>query len=171
MRHAFQRARNAAKSDLKKVGEEESHDCHSRRFRLAGQLRCRAIIGIQDVPASSRGFLMVITQYPAQSLAALHSCLAVDVCIAREQQDVGLPLMIALLMVMLDVLSTGSVTELRSTLGSSLPAGDVLTSRTRGASARCPTSVGNRPSNESYLFALRCCLLRYGRFLSKRCRI
>jgi hypothetical protein len=33
----------------------------------------------------------------------LHAPLAVDVCIAREQQDVVLPLMIALSMVMLDV--------------------------------------------------------------------
>jgi len=47
--------------------------------------------------------LMVITQEPAQPLATLHSSLAVEVCIAREQQDVVLPLMIALSMVMLDV--------------------------------------------------------------------
>ena len=46
---------------------------------------------------------MVIAQEPTQSLAALHRPLAVDVCIAREQQDVVLPLMIALSMVMLDV--------------------------------------------------------------------
>ena len=48
-------------------------------------------------------FLMVIAQEPTQSLAALHRPLGVDVCIAREQQDVVLPLMIALSMVMLDV--------------------------------------------------------------------
>ena len=46
---------------------------------------------------------MVIAQEPTQSLAALHRPLAVDVCIAREQQDVVLPLMIALSVVMLDV--------------------------------------------------------------------
>src|SRR6266478_5034011 len=52
---------------------------------------CRAtnLTGIsRDLPASSRGFLMVIAQQPAQSLATLHSSLAVDVCIAGEQQDV-----------------------------------------------------------------------------------
>src|ERR1700716_2117113 len=46
---------------------------------------------------------MVIAQEPAQSLAALHGLLAADVRIPREQQDVVLPLMIALSMVMLDV--------------------------------------------------------------------
>jgi len=46
---------------------------------------------------------MVIAQEPTQSLAALHRPLPVDVCIAREQQDVVLPLVIALSMVMLDV--------------------------------------------------------------------
>jgi hypothetical protein len=46
---------------------------------------------------------MVRAQEPTQSLAASHRPLAVDVCIAREQQDVVLPLMIALSMVMLDV--------------------------------------------------------------------
>jgi hypothetical protein len=39
---------------------------------------------------------MVIAQEPTQSLAALHRPLAVDVGSAREQQDVVLPLMIAL---------------------------------------------------------------------------
>ena len=42
---------------------------------------------------------MVIAQEPTQSLAALHRPLAVDVGSAREQQDVVLPLMIALSMV------------------------------------------------------------------------
>jgi hypothetical protein len=46
---------------------------------------------------------MVIAQEPTQSLAALHRPLALDVGSAREQQDVVLPLMIALSMVMLDV--------------------------------------------------------------------
>jgi hypothetical protein len=52
-------------------------------------------------------------QESTQSLAALHRPLAVDVCIAREQQDVVLPLMIALSMVMLDTLSApqGAVPE------------------------------------------------------------
>ena len=46
---------------------------------------------------------MVIAQEPTQSLAALHGPLAVDVCIAREQQEVALPLMIALSMVMRNI--------------------------------------------------------------------
>jgi hypothetical protein len=46
---------------------------------------------------------MVITQEPTQSLTALHGPGAADACIAGEQQDVVLPLMIALSMVMLDV--------------------------------------------------------------------
>src|SRR5262249_25909895 len=45
---------------------------------------------------------MVIAQEPTQSLAALHGPLAADVCIAREQQDVALPLMISLGMEMFD---------------------------------------------------------------------
>ena len=53
--------------------------------------------------ARSRRLLMVITQEPTQSLAALHGPGAADACIAGEQQDVVLPLMIALSMVMLDV--------------------------------------------------------------------
>ena len=46
---------------------------------------------------------MVITQEPTQSLTALHGPGAADACIAGEQQDVVLPLMIARSMVMLDV--------------------------------------------------------------------
>ena len=46
---------------------------------------------------------MVITQEPTQSLTALHGAGAADACIAGEQRDVVLPLMIALSMVMLDV--------------------------------------------------------------------
>jgi hypothetical protein len=51
---------------------------------------------------------MVITQEPAQSLAALHGPGAADACIAGKQQDVVLPLMIALSMVMLDVFAQGA---------------------------------------------------------------
>jgi len=47
--------------------------------------------------------LMVIAQEPTQSLAALHGSLAADVCTAREEQDVALPLMISLGMEMFDV--------------------------------------------------------------------
>jgi hypothetical protein len=47
---------------------------------------------------------MVIAQQPAQSLAALkRQALAVDVCAARKQEDVVLPLMIALTMIIFDV--------------------------------------------------------------------
>jgi hypothetical protein len=50
---------------------------------------------------------MVITQEPTQSLTALHRPGAADAWIAGEQQDVALPLMIALSMVMLDVFAQG----------------------------------------------------------------
>ena len=42
---------------------------------------------------------MVITQEPTQSLTALHRPGAAEGCITGEQQDVVLPLMIALSMV------------------------------------------------------------------------
>ena len=48
---------------------------------------------------------MVIAQEPTQSLAALHRPLAVTSPIPREQQDIALPLMIPLSMVMLDILA------------------------------------------------------------------
>ena len=51
---------------------------------------------------------MVITQEPTQSLTALHVPGAADACIAGEQQDVALSLMIALSMVMLDVFAQGA---------------------------------------------------------------
>ena len=57
--------------------------------------------------ARARRLLMVITQEPTQSLTALHVPGAADACIAGEQQDVVLPLMIALSMVMLDVFAQG----------------------------------------------------------------
>jgi hypothetical protein len=50
---------------------------------------------------------MAITQEPTQSLTALHRPGAADAWIAGEQQDVALPLMIALSMVMLDVFAQG----------------------------------------------------------------
>jgi hypothetical protein len=58
--------------------------------------------------ARSRRLLMAITQEPAQSLTALHRPGAADACITGEQQDVVLPLMIALSMVMLDVFAQGA---------------------------------------------------------------
>ena len=49
---------------------------------------------------------MVIAQQPAKSLAALNRlALTVDVRVARKQEDVALPLMIALIMIMFDVLA------------------------------------------------------------------
>ena len=58
---------------------------------------------------------MVIAQEPTRSLAALHRPLAVDACIAREQQDVALPLMIPLGMEMFDIFAEsapqGALTE------------------------------------------------------------
>jgi hypothetical protein len=61
--------------------------------------------------ARSRRLLMAITQEPAQSLTALHRPGAADACITGEQQDVVLPLMIALSMVMLDVFAQGAPLE------------------------------------------------------------
>ena len=58
--------------------------------------------------ARSRRLLMVITQEPTQSLTALHGPGAADACIAGEQRDVVLPLMIALSMVMLNVFAQGA---------------------------------------------------------------
>ena len=65
----------------------------------------RSRVRVQDLAlgARSRRLLMVITQEPTQSLTALHGAGAADACIAGEQQDVVLPLMIALCMVVLDV--------------------------------------------------------------------
>ena len=51
---------------------------------------------------------MVIAQQPAKSLAALNRlALTVDVRVARKQEDVALPLMIALTMIMFDVFAQG----------------------------------------------------------------
>src|ERR1035437_6861304 len=57
----------------------------------------------RDLPANSRSFLMVITQETTQPLATLHRLLTMRFHDPTEQQDVGLPLMIPLGMVMLDV--------------------------------------------------------------------
>ena len=51
---------------------------------------------------------MVIAQEPTQSLAALHGPLAVDVCIAREKQDVALPLVIPLGVEVFDIFAEGA---------------------------------------------------------------
>src|SRR5665811_234431 len=55
------------------------------------------------LPANSRSLLMVITQETTQPLATLHRLLTTRLRDPTEQQDVGLPLMIPLGMVMLDV--------------------------------------------------------------------
>jgi hypothetical protein len=54
-------------------------------------------------PARSRRFAMVITQEPAQSLAALHGPLTTNVRIPREQQDIAPPLVVSLSVEMLDI--------------------------------------------------------------------
>jgi hypothetical protein len=58
---------------------------------------------VRDLPANSRSLLMIITQEPTQSLATLHRPVPTSFRDPTEQQDVGLPLMIPLGMVMLDV--------------------------------------------------------------------
>src|SRR5439155_16810431 len=58
---------------------------------------------VRDVPADSRGFLMVITQEPTEPLATLHRPSPTHFRDPRKQQDVGLPLMIALGMVMRNI--------------------------------------------------------------------
>ncbi len=57
----------------------------------------------RDLPANSRSLVMVITQEPTQPFATLHRLLTTRFRDPTEQQDVGLPLMIPLGMVMLDV--------------------------------------------------------------------
>jgi len=54
-------------------------------------------------PAHLRCLPMVITQKPAQPLAALHRPTTVDFGVEGKQQNVALPLVIALSMVMLDI--------------------------------------------------------------------
>jgi hypothetical protein len=50
---------------------------------------------------------MVIAQEPAQSLAASNRTVAADVRTSREQQDIALPLMIPLGVVMLYIFANG----------------------------------------------------------------
>jgi hypothetical protein len=50
---------------------------------------------------------MVITQEPAEALAALHGAFAAELCVTREQQDVAFPLVIPLGMVMFDIFPQG----------------------------------------------------------------
>src|ERR1035437_4184219 len=76
-----------------------------------------------DLAANSRSLLMVITQEPTQPLATLHRLLTTRSRAPTEQQDVGLPLMIPLSMVMRNIFAQrppqGAVTkenDLRQTL-------------------------------------------------------
>jgi hypothetical protein len=46
---------------------------------------------------------MIITQEPAEALAALHGLFATDLRVTRKQQDVAFPLVVPLGMVMLDI--------------------------------------------------------------------
>jgi hypothetical protein len=63
-------------------------------------------IHLRHLPRSRR-LLMVITQEPAQSLATLNGPRATNVRIPREQQDVAVPLVIALSVKMFDVFAQG----------------------------------------------------------------
>jgi hypothetical protein len=53
--------------------------------------------------------LMVIAQEPTQSLAAFHGALAENVSVAREQQDIALPLMIPLSMEIFEIFAEGAL--------------------------------------------------------------
>jgi hypothetical protein len=58
---------------------------------------------IKDFSARLRGFLMIIMQQPTQPFATLHRPASSRLCVTREQQDVVLPLMITLRMVMRNI--------------------------------------------------------------------
>src|SRR5450830_1344740 len=61
----------------------------------------------RDLPANSRSLVMVITQEPTQPFATLHRLLTTRFRDPTEQQDVGLPLMIPLSMVMRNIFGEG----------------------------------------------------------------
>src|SRR5665647_1611303 len=78
---------------------------------------------VRDLSANSRSLLMVITQEPTQPFATLHRLLTTRFRDPTEQQDVGLPLMSALSMVMRNIFAQrppqGALTkenDLRQTL-------------------------------------------------------
>ena len=66
---------------------------------------------------------MIITQEPTEALTASHGLRAADVRVPREQQDIALPLMVSLSMVMLDIFAQrppqGALTE-QNNLGQAL---------------------------------------------------
>jgi hypothetical protein len=69
---------------------------------------CTGAIGLQPQDHSRlfarlRGFLMIITQQPAQPFATLHRPASSHLRVTRKQQDVVLPLMITLRMVMRNI--------------------------------------------------------------------
>src|SRR5665647_3110712 len=80
--------------------------CHRRQqcvsLGISGAPSCNLTAIGRDLPANSRSLLMVITQETTQPLATLHRLLTTRFRYPTEQQDVGLPLMIPLGMVMLD---------------------------------------------------------------------
>jgi hypothetical protein len=53
---------------------------------------------------------MIVTQHTAQSLTALNRTVTAGVRVAREQQDIILPLVIPYGMIMLDIFTEGIVT-------------------------------------------------------------
>ena len=84
------------------AGDHRSQQCISLGTGVPGH----KFIGIvRDLPVNSRGFLMVITQETTQPLATSHRPLATRFRDPRKQQDVGLPLMIPLGMVMRNILA------------------------------------------------------------------
>jgi hypothetical protein len=72
---------------------------HSRRGRPSHNL----VAIDRDLVVNSRGVSVVVTQEPAQPLATLYSLVTTSSRDLRKQQDVGLPLMISLSVIMRNV--------------------------------------------------------------------
>ena len=91
-------------------GFVSNYGCH-----WAGAIDPQLARIIRALPANSRSFLMVISQEPTQWLAASHRSTSTRLRVTRKQQDVGLPLVVPLNMVMLDVFtqctSQGALTK------------------------------------------------------------
>src|SRR5438309_11787 len=83
--------------------------CFSPARARATCSRCCTPIGSRKVASRFSGCLpMIITQESAQSLTALNRPVAADVRTPREQQDIALPLVIPLAMVMFDIFAQRS---------------------------------------------------------------
>ena len=77
-------------------------------FRRGELCVCRSVSAHVAGYAVSRCLLMIITQEAAQSFAALNRPVAAGVRTPREQQDIALPLVIPLGMVMFDIFAQRS---------------------------------------------------------------